>query len=391
MASRKQRGYFFEKTSTTNAAGTLVPGTRLLATDKPTEETFRRLVESAAFILELDDRAQEGTQGFVKIVSNDNAKTNVSPDDGFVYAAQVKQLPVLSEIIQTISDLSAKVLVKATVKSGDGEKNDYELSLSDDFLTWLSGKLSDLSSSVGALSSTISGINNSISSIQADISSIQITITSIQSRVTDVEDRVTSTESDIADLQVRMGNAENDITALQAAVVAPPDNRYVGEYLMRAVNTAPSASWLSCDGSAVSRTTYVDLFSLIGTSYGAGNGSTTFNLPDWRGRGVRGYSSIDAKFDEFTDGGSDSVALVANNIPSHSHNFTATNQNSNTQTVNADGTNAGYVRSGSSGGTVEDTIKTTVTGTTDVNTTSEDPIDVTNPFLTVFTFIKALA
>ncbi len=47
--------------------------------------------------------------------------------------------------------------------------------------------------------------------------------------------------------------------------------------------TAPSG-WLMCDGSAISRTTYAALFGVIGTNFGAGNGSTTFNLPDCRGR-----------------------------------------------------------------------------------------------------------
>ena len=42
--------------------------------------------------------------------------------------------------------------------------------------------------------------------------------------------------------------------------------------------------YMFCDGSAVSRTTYSELFGLIGTSFGAGDGSTTFNLPDLRGR-----------------------------------------------------------------------------------------------------------
>jgi microcystin-dependent protein len=41
--------------------------------------------------------------------------------------------------------------------------------------------------------------------------------------------------------------------------------------------------WLLCDGSAVSRTTYAGLFSRLGTLYGVGDGSTTFNLPDYRG------------------------------------------------------------------------------------------------------------
>lgn len=44
------------------------------------------------------------------------------------------------------------------------------------------------------------------------------------------------------------------------------------------------AAWLLCDGSAVSRTTYAALFTICSTTYGAGDGSTTFNLPDLRGR-----------------------------------------------------------------------------------------------------------
>ena len=54
--------------------------------------------------------------------------------------------------------------------------------------------------------------------------------------------------------------------------------------MMMYVNSTPPAGWLAADGSAVSRTTYASLFAVIGTTYGAGNGSTTFNLPDLRGR-----------------------------------------------------------------------------------------------------------
>jgi microcystin-dependent protein len=54
--------------------------------------------------------------------------------------------------------------------------------------------------------------------------------------------------------------------------------------------TAPTG-FLACDGSAVSRTTYADLFTAIGTTWGTGDGSTTFNLPDLRGAFVRGTGS----------------------------------------------------------------------------------------------------
>lgn len=50
----------------------------------------------------------------------------------------------------------------------------------------------------------------------------------------------------------------------------------------------PPAGWLLCDGSAVSRSVYANLFQALGTSWGAGDGSTTFHLPDLRGRFLRG-------------------------------------------------------------------------------------------------------
>lgn len=55
------------------------------------------------------------------------------------------------------------------------------------------------------------------------------------------------------------------------------------------IATAPSG-WLDCRGGNVSRTTYARLFSFLGVSYGDGDGSTTFTLPDYRGYGIRGTS-----------------------------------------------------------------------------------------------------
>jgi hypothetical protein len=51
----------------------------------------------------------------------------------------------------------------------------------------------------------------------------------------------------------------------------------------------PPAGWFECDGSAKSRTTYASLYAVIGTMYGVGDGSTTFNLPDFRGKFRRGW------------------------------------------------------------------------------------------------------
>ena len=61
-----------------------------------------------------------------------------------------------------------------------------------------------------------------------------------------------------------------------------------GMIITFAGSTAPTG-YLACDGSAVDRTTYADLFAVCGTTYGAGDGSTTFNLPDLRGEFIRGW------------------------------------------------------------------------------------------------------
>lgn len=64
-----------------------------------------------------------------------------------------------------------------------------------------------------------------------------------------------------------------------------------GAMMAYAGATAP-AGWLLCYGQAVSRTTYSALFAVIGTAYGAGDGSSTFSLPDLRGRVPAGRDNM---------------------------------------------------------------------------------------------------
>lgn len=95
-----------------------------------------------------------------------------------------------------------------------------------------------------------------------------------------------------------------------------------GSTQMFAGLTAPRG-WLIADGRAVSRTTYAALFAVIGTTYGAGDGSTTFNLPDMRGVVVRGVDR-GRNLDPARVQGSYQGDLFA----SHSHNNTATSGSS---------------------------------------------------------------
>lgn len=72
---------------------------------------------------------------------------------------------------------------------------------------------------------------------------------------------------------------------------APPSGTEAGAYGFFAMETAP-AGWLECYGQNVSRSTYASLFAAIGTVHGIGNGSTTFTLPDLRGRVIAGWDSM---------------------------------------------------------------------------------------------------
>ncbi|MCY1167133.1 Phage Tail Collar Domain protein [compost metagenome] len=96
----------------------------------------------------------------------------------------------------------------------------------------------------------------------------------------------------LAKADVSLGNVDNtsDVnkpvsTAQQAAIdaAAPPG---MGAYFAR--NSAPTG-YLKANGAAVSRTTYAALFTAISTTFGVGDGSTTFNVPDLRGEFIRGW------------------------------------------------------------------------------------------------------
>lgn len=83
-------------------------------------------------------------------------------------------------------------------------------------------------------------------------------------------------------------------------------------------SSAPTG-WLMCDGTAVSRTTYAALFAVTGTSFGVGNGSTTFNLPDLRGRSPIGAGTGTGLTARVlgTTYGAETVTLAAANLPTH--------------------------------------------------------------------------
>jgi hypothetical protein len=86
----------------------------------------------------------------------------------------------------------------------------------------------------------------------------------------------------------RMSDKSDSTIPTEKAVKEYVDNLFVGSIAAFGMATPPEG-WLECNGQAVSRTTYAQLFGRIGTTYGDGDGGTTFNVPDLRGDFVRGW------------------------------------------------------------------------------------------------------
>lgn len=108
------------------------------------------------------------------------------------------------------------------------------------------------------------------------------------------------------------------------------------------------AGYLFCKGQAVSRSTYADLFRVIGTTYGSGDGSTTFNLPNLCGRIPAGIDDADSDFNALgKKGGSKTHTLTVEQMPSHTHI-----QNTHTHSVSGTSQSAGaHTHSASSNST----------------------------------------
>lgn len=122
----------------------------------------------------------------------------------------------------------------------------------------------------------------------------------------------------------------------------------VGSVLPFARSSAP-VGFLECDGAAVSRATYSALFGIIGTTFGAGDASTTFNVPDLRAEFVRGWDHGRGE-----DSGRAFGTAQADELEAHTHTFPVSDNDTNNGSK-ADGTTtsstSGTVTTSSTGGT----------------------------------------
>jgi len=156
-------------------------------------------------------------------------------------------------------------------------------------------------------------------SVVGDFQGVHANLTDIAAITQTKGDLVVSDGTDLIDVAV--GTNDYVLTADSAeatgvkwaAVSGGSDGDPVGSLIAQASSNVPTG-YLECDGAAVSRTTYADLYTDIGTTYGVGNGSTTFNLPDLRGEFIRGWDH-----GKGTDSGRAIASSQADDYQSHTH------------------------------------------------------------------------
>jgi len=102
--------------------------------------------------------------------------------------------------------------------------------------------------------------------------------------------------------------------------------------------------YILCDGSAVSRTLYHQLFLVIGTTYGSGDGINTFNVPNLKGKFVVGFDTNQSEFNNLSEtGGSKTHTLTISEIPSHNHNGLTQSSGSHTHNITDPGHTHSYI------------------------------------------------
>lgn len=168
--------------------------------------------------------------------------------------------------------------------------------------------------------------------------------------------------------------------------------------------------WLHCDGSAIDRTIYADLFAAIGTTFGSGDGETTFNIPNLRGRNIIGLNSSDADFDALGEtGGEKRHTLTIAEMPAHTHSITdpghahgvtdpghahsyannAADQSVNTLTTQDTAANEWEVGQTTGTSTTGVTVNTALTGITGTNSTGgSESHNVLDPYMALRYIIK---
>jgi microcystin-dependent protein len=245
--------------------------------------------------------------------------------------------------------------------------------------------LGEAQSNILTLTTGLGEAQSNISTLQTDLGTAQSDISTLQTDLDNKIDRVKNQNGKIPKLNTT-GNLE--ATSIEEATIngkidkvtgynkeiarftedgnLEPTGKDIsffiptGVILMCPLETIPTG-WLECNGQVISRTTYANLFSKIGTIYGAGDGSTTFKIPDMRGLFVRGFdhlAGVDPDSATRTDRGDgmtgDRVGTKQEDeLKSHPHSIAIKGQSTSTGNMPActnDNQASGNFNTGNAGG-----------------------------------------
>lgn len=221
------------------------------------------------------------------------------------------------------------------------------------------------------IKSTFPSITGAVTLTHTQINAHETRLTTAETNITNLNAGVVSNDNDLAILDAGKANIAGDTftgnviiqgstTLATATATTPTDltdsstNIATTSFVQQKIaaldplpagmivpfaGTSTPTGWLICDGSAVDRTTYADLFAALSTTYGAGNGSSTFNLPDLRGRVPAGKNNMGTQGDANlittagagfngdnlgATGGAETVTLThqQSGLPAHGHSDT---------------------------------------------------------------------
>jgi microcystin-dependent protein len=207
------------------------------------------------------------------------------------------------------SNVIGNITAASFIKSGGISNQFLKADGSVDSTTYLTG------ATVGGTPDNVGGqlvVRNGIGGFSAGI----VTTTSL---IVNGDARITGILT-VGSSSVTINGSTNTISGVSS--VTDNSGGYLsippGAIQFFARNTAPSG-WIKANGATISRSTYADLFAALGTTFGAGDGSTTFTLPDMRGEFPRGWDD-----GRGIDSGRTFGGAQADEFKSHSHTLTLT-------------------------------------------------------------------
>jgi microcystin-dependent protein len=217
----------------------------------------------------------------------------------------------------------------------------------------LTQQLQDLQDSIfgdGELSTLITNLRNEllleIAELQADLDALTLRVTTAETNIATINSSLASFTSAINALQTSKANINSPtftgIPKAPTPLIGADPNQIVtvgylediggslpiGSIIPYGGSVVPDANFMFANGQAISRSIYATLFSRFGTTYGSGDGSSTFNVPNLQQRVPVGVGS---GYTLGTTGGSATHTLIENELPAHNH------QMNHTHTINDPG------------------------------------------------------